>query len=346
MTTSTENLTDEDQMAAALSEIRSARAEDPATAATSDATQSAAAPAAADAATTKDKTVTADDKKPEATPAADKAAEETPEQRLAKAQAELHRVTSEIGRVNALNQKAARLEREKADLQLQLQEAKTPPKTAEEAKDRFADLAEQVKEFPELTRILKVVGDALTEVEGKVHSTAKAAAQEVVEPLKPLADERQDRITQEQAAAEQAASEALLAVYPMDTVKAVVKTDDFKSWISKQSSALQFAFHKGQSALDAKAVLDSYDADLRRAGKPSIAVTKTESAAGAGAETTGKAGEPTKKDTSRLERAAGLPSRTSSAASRGALPAEDDFDGSLAHFRAQRLARQRAAPPL
>ena len=342
MTTSTEKLPDEDLMAQALDEIRSARAESPAQD-TAVAASDAADTAASVQADSTDKPVVADNKTSEVAPAADKAAEDTPEQRLAKTQAELHRVSSELGRVNALNQKAQRLAQENAQLQQQLQEAKTPPQTAEEAKDRFADLAEQVKDFPELARILQVVGDAITEVEGKVESTARTAAQEVVEPLKPLADERQDRINQQAQAAEQAASEALLSVYPMDTVKAVVKTDDFKGWLSKQSSALQFAFHKGQSALDAKAVLDSYDTDLRRAGKPSIATTQTPGSASSAGADSGRTGEPVKKDASRLERAAGFPSRSSSVASRGALPAEDDFDGSLAYYRNQRLAKQQAS---
>jgi gas vesicle protein len=354
---STQVQSDEDQMEVALQELRAERASGAAdsgaatTAATTEgssaeaaaaapapkATEGAeatAAPAAAAPADGKDaKQATDKDGKPAAAPAAEKSTE----QQLADANAELHRMRSEIGRVSALNRKSQELERTVQDLRQQLDAAKQPPKTEEEARNQLTALAESLEQFPELQRVVQTVGAALKEVQGQVQSTAKQAAQEVVRPLQPLAERHQDQVQKEAEAAEAAADKTFRETYP--EARDVIVTPDFKQWLPTASRAVQIAFYKGQSAADATAVMDAYDAHLRRIGKPSIAVapqTTQQPAAEAAKTTEAKPGDD------RLRRAAGIPSRQTNG-SKGALPPEDDFEGSLEFFRQKRLEKARAA---
>lgn len=280
------------------------------------------------------------------------ASEKTTEQQLADARAELHRMTSEIGRVSALNRKTQEQAQRIAALERQIAEATQPAQTEEDAASRLQKLADELKEYPELQRIASTVGEALKEVASKVQTTAKSAAEEVVQPLKPLVAQHQDSVNREQQAAEDAAKKQFEATYTEDAVKTAIVSDDFKTWLPKQSRALQFAFYKGESALDAQAVMDAYDAHLRRSGKPGIAQTQNtqqqQGTAGEGqdgttASATGAQSSQQPPRNDRLGRAAGIGSRSAGSAARGSMPAQDDFEGSLAFFRSQRLQRTGAA---
>jgi hypothetical protein len=330
-------VSDEDQMAAALQEIRSARMED--------VKPADAASAQPDAAAVVDAAAQDPEKQPDAAAAAAKpaadaqapAAEKTPEQKLADVQAELHRAQSEIGRVSALNRANQEKAQRIAELERELQSARKPPETPSEALTELAGLREKVKDFPELKDLVEVVDKALKEVDAKAQTSAKAAAQEAVRPLEPLRQRDQDQRAEEQRAADQAAERTFTGTYP--TAVEVIRTDDFKQWLPKQSQAIQWAFHKGQTPSDALPVMDAYDAHLRRIGKPSIAVapqTTQQPAAEEPKTTEAKPGDD------RLRRAAGIPSRQTNG-SKGALPPADDFDGSLEFFRKQRLEKARAA---
>jgi hypothetical protein len=323
----TVQLDDEDAMGAALIELRADRAS---VEGELDPVPTAAPAAPAPAAT------------PAATPAADATAVpavKDPDQLLAEKRQELHRVTSELGRVSALNAKAAQQAAQIADLQRQLATVTTSPKSAAEARDKFADLAEKVKEFPELKELVDVVSQAFKEVDGKAVAVAKAAAKEATAPLEPL---RQQHITakaNEQEAANAADLRTFTETYP--TANEVLGTADFKEWLPKQSQDIRRAFFQGQTPGEALPVLDAYDAYLRRSGKTSIAHTpQSQQPADQAAATGTTAGKPAN---DRLARAAGIPSRTASNGAKGALPAADDFDGSLAFFREKRIAAQRAA---
>lgn len=325
-------------MSAALQEIREARTGDanpvtevaaqPAQAAEQAPATEGAAPAATPAPTPAPKAAEA------AAPAAAPAAEETPEQKLAKTQAELHRAQSEIGRVSALNRKTQDQAQRIAELERELQSARKPPETQAEALAQFDQLAEKVKDFPELLSVVQTVGAALKEVKDSAQATATQAAQQALAPIEPLRRQHMEQQSKDMEAANAADMSTFQTTYP--TAREVIVSEDFKAWLPKAPMAIQFSFRKGETPGEAIAVMDAYDAHLRRSGKPSIARTPT---------TTQQppAAEPAKQpDNKRLSQAAGLPSRATGNA-KGSLPPEDDFDGSLEFFRNKRLQAQRAA---
>lgn len=313
--------TAEDQMAEALAEIRAER-DAPAT---TPEPESPAPVAAKDGLSAK----------PESTSTPPKATEpakvDSPGDELQKANAELHRMRSEMGRVNALNRlyneartKAEQLERENAEL-------KTPKPAADaeqpvDADALLADVAEKVKDFPELSGLVAAVSQALKNVDTKAASTAKQAAAQVVQPLEGLRTEAEQRRAQEYQAAYQAAMQSFQSTYP--TAVDVVKSQEFNSWIGAAPKHVQEAFKGGSTPDEAMAVLDAYDAHLRRVGKASIAQYPNQ---------TPTPPAPVAKsasNTQRLAAAAGLPSRSTGAV--GGLPPADDFEASLKYFRRMR----------
>ena len=313
--------TAEDQMAEALAEIRAER----------DAPAKTPEPEApAPVAAKEDLSA-----KPESTSTPPKATEpakaESPGDELQKANAELHRMRSEMGRVNALNRlyneartKAEQLERENAEL-------KTPKPAADaeqpvDADALLAEVAEKVKDFPELSGLVAAVGAALKSVDTKAAQVATQAAAQAIQPLEGLRTEAEQRRQQEHQAAYQAAMDTFQSTYP--TAVDVVKSHDFNSWINAAPKPVQDAFRHGSTPDEALAVLDAYDAHLRRAGRPSVAQYPSQLQPTAAA-------PKTTSNTQRLQAAAGLPSRVSGA--KGGMPAEDDFDGALAFFRSKRL---------
>lgn len=327
-------VSDEDAMGAALAEIqRSKAAGEPASVQGEPAQAAASTDAAAVAEPVKkpDEQTKTTEATAAAAPAA--AAEKTPEQKLAETQAELHRAQSEIGRVSALNRANQEKAQRIADLERELQSARKPPETSEQALSELAALSEKVKDFPELASLVAVVGKALKEVETKAQASAKQAAQEVTASLEPLRQRDLERQAEQETAANAADLKTFSGTYP--TAGEVVKSDDFKAWLPKQSKAVQWAFFKGQTPADAMPVMDAYDAHLRRSGKPSIAHTPQTTQQPAAA-------EPVKQASDRLSRATGIPSRATNGA-KGALPPADDFEGSLEFFRQQRLDKEARA---
>lgn len=333
-------VSDEDAMGAALTELREARstgaadtAGAAATATVDAATTDAAAAPATDAATTDtgEQAAATTTDKPAADAKAATAATKSPEEQLAETQAALHRANSELGRVSALNRKYQDATQEAATLRQQLAEARKAPETKAEALTKLEQLAEQVKDFPELLEVVQTVGTALKEVTGQAQATATKAAQDALAPIEPLRRQHLDQQEQERAAADAADLTSFKTTYP--TAAEVIKTDDFKAWLPKQSPAIQWAFTKGQTPGDALPVMDAYDAHLRRTGKPSIAKTPQSQAPAADgtATTTTEAKQPN----TRLTRAAGIETRGGNG-SKGSLPPQDDFDGSLTFFRSQR----------
>lgn len=302
---------DEDAMGAALSELREARAPDAASEPAVVETSAAAEPEQA------------------AEPEAKEPEPETPEVKLARTQAELHKAQSDLGRVSALNRANQEKAQEIDRLRRQLAEATKPPETAAQAGAELAALAEQVKDFPELASLVDVVGKALAEVETRSQASAKQAAQDAIAPLEPLRKRHLDEQTKQQEAATAADLDVFNSTYP--DARDVVSSNEFKEWLPKQSQAVQWAFFKGETPADAMPVMDAYDAYLRRSGKPSIARTPEPTR-------TPQAQEPARTGSSRLERAAGIPSRAGSAAAKGGLPPADDFEGSLEFFRKRRQA--------
>lgn len=313
-------LDDEDQMSAALAEMRNERAEEPIVAAPVQALE-AESPS--------------EEAAPEPAPAAAPVASD-PNEQLKLVQAELHKARSEIGRVSALNHKYLQSTQEIAALREQLakvQQAPAPAAETSETVDRLAAVAEQVKDFPELAGIVAAVSDALKQSDKKTEEVARRVAAQVVEPLEPLRREQTDRLQNEQQAAFDAALATFNSTYP--TAREVVASDDFKTWLNGQPSHVQYAFDKGQTPQEAMTVMDTYDMHLRRSGKPPVAqITNSQTPAPAA---------PTRSapDTGRLQRAAGISSRTSGA--QGGQPPADDFDGALAYFRQKRLTANRAA---
>jgi len=314
----------EDQMAQELANIRNARADD------------------APAVEVEPAPVEAAEQSAEVEPAAQEpaqaAAPETvdPAELLKAAQAELHKVRSEIGRVDALNRKYMQASQEAAALREQLARAQQPASQVDNADSlsKLAAVAEQVKDFPELAGIVAAVSDALKQADKKTEDVARRVAAQVVEPLEPLRREQTERAQLEQQAAFDAAMGEFNAVYP--NAADVVKSDDFKSWLRSQPGHIQYAFNKGETPQEAMTVLDTYDMHLRRSGKPTIAqIEQTQLEAPQ---------QPARAATNanRLQRAAGLPSRASG--SQGGQPPADDFDAALAYFRSKRMnAAQRAA---
>lgn len=316
-------LDDEDQMSAALAEIRSERADEPAAvveAAPVAQEPSAEEPAAAD---------------PQPATEAAAPAQPDPVEQLKAVQAELHKARSEIGRVDALNRKYMEAAREAAALREQLAKAQRPAPAESpvntEALAKLAAVQEQVKDFPELAGIVAAVSDALKLADKKTEEVARRVAAQVVEPLEPLRREQVSRVESEQKAAFDAALETFNNTYP--TAGDVVKSAEFNDWLRKQPGPVQYAFDKGQTPQEAIAVMDAYDMHLRRAGLQPIARIPSSQP-----EPQAQKSGP---DTSRLQRAAGLPSRSTGSA--GSAPPADDFDASLAYFRQKRLQAARAS---
>ena len=313
---------DETQMAAALAELRSERTEPTET---QEPAPVAEAPAPVIATAENDTTET-----PKVTETNTVQAE--PADELRKTQAELQKARSEIGRVNALNrlynetrQKAEQLERENASLK-QSSKPVVPDELSDDAARQLAEVAEKVKDFPELSGLVAAVGAALKSVDTKAAQVATQAAAQAIQPLEGLRTEAEQRRQQEHQAAYQAAMDTFQSTYP--TAVDVVKSHDFNSWINAAPKPVQDAFRHGSTPDEAIAVLDAYDAHLRRAGRPSIAQYPSQLQPTAAA-------PKTTSNTQRLQAAAGLPSRVSGA--KGGMPAEDDFDGALAFFRSKRL---------
>lgn len=322
-------LDDEDLMAQEFAKLRDDRADEP-----------APSEAVVEAAPVESQEPVAQDEPAaqEPAPAAQAKPEVDPAEHLKQVQAELHKARSEIGRVDALNRKYMQAAQEAAALREQLaqvqQQKNEQQSSASDAASKLEAVAEQVKDFPELAGIVAAVSDALKQADKKTEEVARRVAAQVVEPLEPLRREQTSRIELEQKAAFDAALTEFNSTYP--TAVDVVQSDDFKGWLANQPGHIQFAFHKGQTPQEAMSVLDSYDMHLRRAGRESIAQIQTSQP---------DVQQPTSQkpaiNTNRLQRAAGLPSRTAGA--QGGQPPADDFDAALAYFRTKRLNAQRAA---
>jgi myosin heavy subunit len=313
----------EDLMAQELQSIRDARADD------------APAPESAAPVERQEPVAEVDPAPQEPAQAAESRPETDPAEQLKATQAELHKMRSEIGRVDALNRKYMQAAQEAAALRTQLAQAQQHQAQATESKSDAASkldaVAEQVKDFPELAGIVAAVSDALKQADKKTEDVARRVAAQVVEPLEPLRREQTERAEVEQKAAFDAAMVTFNTTYP--SAVEVVKSDEFRGWLSGQPQHIQHAFQKGQTPQEAMTVLDTYDMHLRRSGKPPIAhFEQTQSDMPAQRSTP---------NTNRLQRAAGLPSRASGA--QGGQPPADDFEASLAYFRNKRLSGNRAA---
>lgn len=305
-------------MAEALSELRAARSEEPADAVLEVTPEPQASPEPVE---------------PKTEQVAEPAKSEIDEQLRLKKE-ELHRLQSDIGRVGALNAKYMQATQELAALRQQIATRPEPARQAEanaETADKLAQVAEQVKDFPELAGIVAAVSDALKQVDRKAEEVARKAAAQLVEPLEPLRREQTTRLENERRAAFDAAMKSLNDTYP--TVVEVTKSDQFNSWLRTQPGHIQYAFFKGQTPQEAMTVLDTYDMHLRRSGLPTIANI---------AQPQTKVETPVEKPAvnDRLRRAAGIPSRSNG--SNGGQPPADDFEESLAYFRNKRLARAAA----
>jgi hypothetical protein len=313
----------EDQMALELQSLRNARADD------------APAPEVEPAQVAPEPVAEVDPATQEPAQAAESKPEVDPAEQLKTAQAELHKVRSEIGRVDALNRKYMQAAQEASALRAQLAQAQQHQTDATESKSdavsKLEQVAEQVKDFPELAGIVAAVSDALKQADKKTEDVARRVAAQVVEPLEPLRREQTERAEVEQQAAYDAALDTFNTTYP--SAVEVVKSADFRGWLNGQPQHIQYAFQKGQTPQEAMSVLDTYDMHLRRTGKPSIAHFETSQP---DVQTSRQA-----PNTNRLQRAAGLPSRTSGA--QGGQPPADDFEASLAYFRNKRMNANRAA---
>jgi predicted secreted Zn-dependent protease len=328
----TQVLDEEDQMAAALADLRTEK---------TDPTEEVAAPVAeAKSAPVEDEPAVSSNateaQQPQTTEATKSDADE-----LSKTREELHRLKSEMGRVNALNRlynearaKADALEQEVAQYRSKPQQAAPVEAVQGEAMSKLAEVAEKVKDFPELAGLVAAVGAALSSTESKAAEVAKQTAAQVVQPLEGLRAEAEQKRASAQRAAYEAAVGEFQSAYP--SAVDVIRSDDFKHWMRSAPTAIQLAFQKSNDPKDAMTVMDAYDAHLRRAGKQAIAVTKPQ---GEQLDTKPAAPKATP-NTQRLQAAAGLPSRNSGA--KGGMPPEDDFDASLAFFRSQRLRRAAA----
>ena len=331
---STEQVLDaEDQMAAALAELRQEKSE-----------PTPPEPAPAKAPAPAPETLAQDDtgSKPESSQAKQEPPANTqtedPAEAARKTREELHRLQSEVGRVGALNRRynetKAQLEqvmRENADLKSS--KAQVPGAAASgSAAAKLAELSEKVKDFPELHGLVSAVAESLQEVDAKAAAAATRAAAQAIEPLQVLRAESEQRRQQERDAAYEAALTTFQGAYP--TAVDVIKGPDFQAWIPNAPKQVQDAFRNGSTPDEAIAVMDAFDAHMRRSGKPSIAqaINSQPAAADAATQKTSNA--------ARLSSAAGLPSRASGA--KGGMPPEDDFEASLDFFRKKRLREQAA----
>ncbi len=327
---------DEDLMAAALAELRTDRADPPA--APAPAPAETPAPAPAPAVETNDAAAAPAASAEATAPAADAAAKDDPQETLRKTQEELQKARSELGRVGQLNRhladartQLAQIARENEQLKKTVSTSKTAELTAA-ATDKLAALDAKAKEFPELAEIIGTIKDALVTVDEKAASIAKQTAAQAVEPLTQMRAEHNVRKQAEQADAYEKEMATFEATYP--TAVQVLQTPGFKAWITTAPQHVQEAYRSDISPGEAMAVMDAYDAALRRAGKEPIAkypTAATQTAAPAPAQQKNNA------NAARLSAAAGLPSRNSGA--KGGMPPEDDFEGSLDFFRRQRLAK-------
>lgn len=321
-------LDDEDQMAQAFAELRTARSDTPDAVVEVPAETPAPAVAAVETPT---------EQPADSAPTAEPAAQPTVDDQLKAAREELHRLQSDIGRVGALNRKYMQAAQEAAALREKLAQVQQQPVQQvdnSEAVAKLAQVADQVKDFPELAGIVSAVSDALKQADKKTEEVARRVAAQVVEPLEPLRREQLSRAEQEQKAAYDAALNTFNSTYP--NAVDVIQSDDFKAWLPTQPAHIQDAFVRGKTPLDALSVMDTYDMHLRRTGRQPVAQI-SQSQSDQQTAPTAKAAP----DVSRLHRAAGMPSRPSG--SQGSAPPADDFEASLAYFRNRRLAAQRTA---
>lgn len=321
-------LDDEDQMAQAFAELRTARSDTPDAVVEVPAETPAPVVAAVETPT---------EQPADSAQTAEPAAQPTVDDQLKAAREELHRLQSDIGRVGALNRKYMQAAQEAAELREKLAQAQQQPVQQvdnSEAVAKLAQVADQVKDFPELAGIVSAVSDALKQADKKTEEVARRVAAQVVEPLEPLRREQVSRAEQEHKAAYDAALTTFNSTYP--NAVDVIASDDFKAWLPTQPAHIQKAFVSGTTPLDALSVMDTYDMHLRRTGRPPVAqISQSQSE---------QQTAPTAKaapDVSRLHRAAGMPSRPSG--SQGSAPPADDFEASLAYFRNKRLSAQRTA---
>ena len=317
---------DEDLMAAALTELRQERTD------VQDAPATEPVPDVVEPVATAD-TVAAPAVNPKDQPAAD-----DPAETLRKTKEALHKAQSELGRVGALNrhlnETRARLDqvmRENASLK-QAGQGSQAPANSGQAAAKLAELSARVKDFPELTDLVSAVAESLQEANAKAAAVATQAAAQVVQPLEGLRAEAEQRHRMEREAAYEAALSTFHSTYP--TAVEAIKGPEFQAWIASAPKQVQDAFSNGGTPEEALAVMDAYDAHLRRSGRPSIATYRTTQ------QPATQAAPKATNNAARLQSAAGLPSRASGA--KGGLPPEDDFEGSLEHFRRQRLRAQAA----
>lgn len=325
----------EDEMAAALAELRTERADQPA--APAPAPAETPAPAPAPAVETNDAAAAPAASPEAAAPAADAAAKDDPQETLRKTQEELQKARSELGRVGQLNRHLADARTQLAQIAReneQLKKTVSTTKTTElstAAADKLAALDAKAKEFPELADIIGSIKEALVSVDEKAVSIAKQTAAQALEPLNEMRAEHNVRQQAEQAAAYQNELATFQGTYP--NAVDILRGAEFQAWLPTAPKQVQDAFRNGSTPGEAMTVMDAYDAALRRAGKEPIAKypTATQTAAPAPAQQKNNA------NAARLSAAAGLPSRNSGA--KGGMPPEDDFEGSLDFFRRQRLAK-------
>jgi len=255
-----------------------------------------------------------------------------PAELLRRTQEELHKARSEMGRVGQLNRylNQARAERDRLlqeNAQLKGSGGKAAPGAAADgsaAAARLAELSQKVQQFPELHGLVGAVQQALQAVDAQAATVAEQTAARMVEPLHGLRAEQEQRAQEQRSAAYEAAMQTFQSTYP--NAVEVVRSTDFSAWIHTQPQPIQAAFYQGQDPGEAIAVMDAYDAHLRRAGRAPIAHYPQQPAA-----------QRASANAARLQSAAGLPSRASGA--KGGLPPEDDFEASLDFFRRQRLTR-------
>lgn len=261
----------------------------------------------------------------------DRAGNPDPAELLRRTQEELHKARSEMGRVGQLNRylNQARAERDRLlheNAQLKGSGKAAPGAAADgsAAAARLAELSQKVQQFPELHGLVGAVQQALQAVDAQAATVAEQTAARMVEPLHGLRAEQEQRAQEQRSAAYEAAMQTFQSTYP--NAVEVVRSTDFSAWIHTQPQPIQAAFYQGQDPGEAIAVMDAYDAHLRRAGRAPIAHYPQQPAA-----------QRASANAARLQSAAGLPSRASGA--KGGLPPEDDFEASLDFFRRQRLTR-------
>jgi hypothetical protein len=324
----------EDQMAQALDALRQERADTGGDAPASTAATMPAGPDGAMPAATQEGTDPAQARARQAAAQhTERAGNPDPAELLRRTQEELHKARSEMGRVGQLNRylNQARAERDRLlqeNAQLKGRGGRAAPGTQGEssaaASARLAELSAKVQQFPELHGLVGAVQQALQAVDAKAATVAEQTAARMVEPLHGLRAEHEQRAQEQRSAAYQAAMQTFEATYP--NAVEVVRSADFSAWIGTQPQPIQTAFYQGQDPGEAIAVMDAYDAHLRRAGRAPIARYPQQQQPVA---------QRASANAARLQSAAGLPSRASGA--RGGLPPEDDFEASLDFFRRQRL---------